>query len=86
MSDEQLLHDNQMPWWQSRAIWGSLVTVFASLAAMVGWTVDIEATVELIMVALTLAGGVASWWGRVQATRPISKTQVLPGVTLEKTP
>lgn len=75
---------SEIPWWQSRAIWGSLVTIAASLAALVGWSVDVEQTTELIVIATSLVGGAASWWGRVQATHPISKTQVLPNVTLEK--
>lgn len=74
------------PWWQSRGVVGSLVTVAASLAGLIGWSIDVQQTTELLMLAITLAGGVASWWGRVKAERPISRTQVAPGVTLRGQP
>lgn len=74
------------PWWESRAVLGALVTVAASLAALAGWTLNVEATTELLFSALTLAGGVLSWWGRVKAAQPISRTQVLPGLNLKGQP
>lgn len=77
--------DNK-PWWESRAVLGALVTVAASVAALAGWTLNVETTTELLFSALTLAGGVLSWWGRVVAERPISRTQILPGVNLKGQP
>lgn len=78
--------DDPKPWWESRAILGALVTVLASAAGVAGYTVDIGATTEIVLSFLTLVGGALSWWGRVQAERPISRTQVMPGVTLDKRP
>jgi hypothetical protein len=74
--------DNAMPWWQSRAIIGSLVTVAASAAALGGIAIDVGAVTELALGLISLIGGAMSWWGRVKATRTISRTQMLPGVTL----
>lgn len=74
------------PWWQSRAVLGALVTVAASAAAIAGYTVNVETTTEILLSFATLVGGALSWWGRVQAERPISRTQVLPGVNLKGQP
>jgi hypothetical protein len=70
------------PWWQSRGIIGSLVTVAASLAALAGYALDVEGTTELALGLATLIGGALAWWGRVKAVRPISTRKVLPGVTM----
>lgn len=73
-----------IPWWQSRAVIGSLVTVVASIAAMVGYTVDLDKAIDLLFTLVSLAGGLASWWGRVNATKVISKRQVIPRVTISE--
>jgi hypothetical protein len=70
------------PWWQSRAIIGSLITAAASLAALAGYALDVPATTELVLGLAGLVGSALAWWGRVRASRPISKTQVAPGLTL----
>lgn len=74
---------NTIPWWQSKAIWGALVTVAASFAGLAGYAVDIGVTTELVVSLVTLVGGALGWWGRVKAVQPISRTQVAPGITLE---
>lgn len=80
------------PWWQSIGINGSLVTLIPAGVALVsgiarayGWEINEGAVVEAIMGLLGLIAAGMTWWGRVSATQPISRTQVMPGVTLEKT-
>lgn len=68
------------PWWQSRAIIGSLITVASSGAALAGYAVDVSAVTELALGLGSIIGGALSWYGRVQATRPISMTRVAPGL------
>ena len=72
----------EKPWWQSRGIIGSLVTVAASLVGIAGYTLDIPMTTELIVSLITLASGILSWVGRAKASKVISKTQVFPNLTL----
>lgn len=74
--------DDPKPWWQSRAIIGSLITAAASLAALAGYALDVQATTELVLGLAGLIGSALTWWGRVRASRPISRTQVAPGLTL----
>lgn len=82
MTDLLDLPDEPKPWWQSRGIIGSLVTISASLAALAGYALDVEGTTELAMGLATLIGGALAWWGRVKAMQPISTRKVLPGVTI----
>lgn len=68
------------PWWQSRAIWGALIVFIAQLARLVEIDVDVEGMTDAALSIATLVGAVLAWYGRLQATRPVSRTQVLPGV------
>lgn len=67
------------PWWHSRAIIGALVVVATQGLRFTGWEIDTEALTDALISALTLVGAALAWWGRVQATRPISR-RVAPGV------
>lgn len=67
------------PWWQSRAIIGALVIVAAQGLRLTGWEIDTEALTDALLNALILVGAALAWWGRVQATRPISR-RVAPGL------
>jgi hypothetical protein len=82
MQDYFAALDDPKPWWQSRAIIGSLITAAASLAALAGYALDVPATTELVLGLAGLVGSALTWWGRVRASRPISRTQVAPGLTL----
>lgn len=68
------------PWWQSRTIWGALIVVLAQLGRLVEIDVDVEGMTDAALSLATLIGAVMAWWGRVQATRPISIRRVLPSV------
>ena len=78
--------DTPIPWWQSRGIIGSLVTIAASGAGLIGWSLNVPAATELAVGLAGLIGGALSWWGRVRASHPISTKMVLPGLTLAGKP
>lgn len=78
--DDQVFYDDPKPWWQSRTIIGSLITVASTGAALAGYAVDVNAMTELALGLSSIIGAALSWYGRVQATRTISRTMVLPGV------
>jgi hypothetical protein len=78
-------------WWRSIGINGSvggfagaLAILIAAVAKMAGVEVDVEATELVIAGVIALGVSVATWWGRVHAVQPISRTQVMPGVTLKE--
>jgi len=61
---------------------GSAAVLIVGIAKAFGWEIDIGATAVMIGAAVALAGYTLSWWGRVGAVQPISRTQVTPGITL----
>ena len=75
--------EDPKPWWQSRGIIGSVVTGAAAILALMGYTLDTGAATDLVVGLVGIVGAALSWWGRVQALHPISKTKILPGLTLE---
>jgi len=79
------------PWWSSIGINGSvggfagaLAMLIAAAAKMAGYEVDVDATELVIAGVIALGVSGATWWGRVHAVQPISRTQVMPGVELQK--
>jgi hypothetical protein len=70
------------PWYLSRSLIGVLVVAAAQLARLAGWDVDTQALTDALVDLITLIGLVLAYVGRVKATRPISRKQVLPGVRL----
>ena len=72
----------EKPWWQSRAIIGSLVTVAASMVGIAGYTLNVPLATELAVSIATLVGGALSWYGRIKADRLISRTAILPKVRI----
>ncbi len=64
--------DTSKPWYLSRTIWASLVTVALSLAGMAGLPigeVDGGELAEAVVQALTAVLGVVAIVGRLNATR-----------------
>ena len=77
------------PWWRSIGINGSLVSLVGGMVALgaagahaYGWEVDAGALTEAIMGLIGLIAAAMTWWGRVHAAQPISRTQVAPGLKL----
>jgi hypothetical protein len=70
----------EKPWWQSRAIIGTAVSSVAIVVGMAGVEMDVGVTTELVVGLVAIVGNAFAWWGRVQATQPISKRKILPGI------
>jgi hypothetical protein len=62
----------------SRGVIGALVVIAATVLRQWGVEIDTAATTELVFNAVTLAGGVLAYWGRLRATRPIRAIRRLP--------
>lgn len=63
------------PWYLSRTVWASLVTIATALANMLGWPVadiDNKALAETLMQAITAISGLAAIFGRVAASSRIA--------------
>lgn len=86
MSTNSGMPDGPKPWWKSRAIIGSIVSVAAGAAGVAGWSVDAAATTDLVLSLITVISGALAWWGTVKRDAPIDKRQVLPGVRLQDKP
>ena len=69
-------------WWQSKAIWGSIVSFAAiALGAILHKNVsaaDQQAIVDVIMSLISGAGTVVAIYGRVVATTQIGTPEVKP--------
>lgn len=72
------------PWWESKAIWGIVLMGIAQLVNAIGYDlpIDIAHWAESLASLGTLCGMALAWWGRIQATQPINKRRVLPGLTI----
>lgn len=71
------------PWWISRGVWGSLLTLVAVGAGFAGMGFDAKAAtdklmpiIETIPLVLAAIGAVVSWWGRKNAQAPVDPTLV----------
>ena len=70
------------PWWESRTQVGVLVSSVAIALAWAGIQIDAAGLTELILLAAALAANARTWWGRVEANRPVDKTLVAPGIRI----
>jgi hypothetical protein len=67
--------DNIKQWYQSKAVWGGVIAVAASLLHLAGFELSDELQGDLADQAVTLAGvagGLVAIWGRLVATHGIS--------------
>lgn len=69
------------PWYLSRTLIGLMVMLASQAAKASGVEIQTEALTDAIVTGLDLLGAALVWWGRVAATRPISR-RILPGVVL----
>lgn len=69
------------PWWTSRALWGALATLAASLGGLAGYVLDASQLTELAVTAATLASGLLALVGTLRRAAPIDPGLVarLPG-------
>lgn len=64
---------NNEPWYQSRVTIGSIVTIVASVATALGYTVDVPTWTQLaILVVPPIAGAAYALWGRWVSTKPVA--------------
>lgn len=62
----------EKPWYLSKTIWGSLISVAAALAATLGIAIDAEsqtAIAEAVVQIVGAAGALLAIYGRLTATR-----------------
>lgn len=58
-------------WWSSRTVFAAIVTIFVSLAAILGIDVD-QATIEQVLLSgSTVVTGLIALWGRITARTKI---------------
>lgn len=68
------MFDAAKPWYLSRTIWASLVTVLVGLGGLVGLPLSEEDGVvltELLVQGVTAVAGLVALFGRLRATRRI---------------
>lgn len=66
---------NTKPWWQSKAVWGSIVALAAGFATLAGLKLDAtlqDQLAELITGAANVVGGLIAWYGRAKAEAALS--------------
>lgn len=61
--------DGSIPWYQSKAVWGSLL---AMVSPMVGVVIPIDAASEIITQVIGAIGGAIALYGRVTAKQTIA--------------
>lgn len=62
------------PWYLSRTVWASLVTILAAAGSLLGLPLseaDGNALVDLLLQAITVLSGLVALFGRVRATSRI---------------
>ena len=63
------------PWYLSKTIWASLVTILSAVAGMTGLPVgglDSSATADMLLQAVTAFSGLIAIFGRLSATSKIA--------------
>lgn len=63
-------------WWQSKAIWGGIISLVSLVAGFFGFTLGPEDQAALVGVAVTVVGGIGTVLaivGRVTAKKAIGK-------------
>lgn len=63
-------------WYQSRAVWGSVVAIIAPLSMLIGREIDPamqSSLIELLVLAGSTVAGAVALWGRLKATKSIGK-------------
>ena len=66
------------PWWQSKAVWGSLIALLAGVGQLLGLKLDAtlqDQLADLITGTAEIAGGVIAWYGRATATHTLGWKQ-----------
>ena len=62
-------------WWQSKAIWGSIIALLAGVATLAGVKLDVamqDQLAQLLSGAGEIVGGTLAFYGRLTASGAIS--------------
>lgn len=70
------------PWWQSRALLGSLAVLGAWVLGRSGWEISSDELTGLLVSIAEAAGAALAIYGTIRNRRPIDPTLMLPGVRL----
>lgn len=71
---DAILHStNNEPWWQSRIIWGQIITAAGLAAAGFGVTLNASTQELLVSLAVPLAGIAVTLYGRLRAKKPLGQ-------------
>lgn len=62
---------NNEPWWQSRIVWGQIITAAGIAAAGFGVTLNASTQELLVSLAVPVAGIAVTIYGRYRAKKPI---------------
>ena len=72
------MEEQTKPWWQSKTIWGALITIIALILSLFGVQIDEQTKQVLINESVALAtaiagivGAVLSIYGRIKAKQRI---------------
>ena len=60
-------------WYESKAVWGALIAVVASILNSSGIILPQTETVEVIMQIVAAVGGVMALYGRLKASKDIKR-------------
>jgi len=66
---------NSKKWWQSKTIWGAIITLIAVIAQLFGVKIDPALQQQLVTQITTIAagvGGLLALYGRIKADKRIS--------------
>ena len=61
-------------WYESKAVWGGIITVGAAVAGALGIVVDVDTQgqiADLVTLALSAIGGLVAIYGRIKADKLI---------------
>ena len=69
---DAILHStNNEPWYQSRVVWGQIITVVGLVTSAAGLNMGVSTQAILVSLGVTLSGPAIALWGRYMAKKPI---------------
>lgn len=71
-----MTHEDQKPWYASRAVWGGLIAIAAGIAGALGYTVSPDDQEQIALIVTSIAGsvgGAIAVYGRIRASKTVGK-------------
>jgi|GEM_PF-1583404 len=66
------MNEDSKPFWQSRTIIGSVVTILSLVAGFKNVKIDVANLTDILVDAAGIVGAIFAIWGRFKATKPIT--------------